>query len=132
MSEEVVVEVQGPLVFRIIHDKELGYLYANISINKRVSTSALREIITITHDPWRYLDGRGLVLDLSAWTNEGDVDVQAISRALEAKYKEILDGVKKIVDEAGEAAPAKKRRRKRGKRRGKRARRKRRSRKSKK
>lgn len=132
MSEEVVVEVQGPLVFRIIHDKELGYLYANISINKRVSTSALREIITITHDPWRYLDGRGLVLDLSAWTNEGDVDVQAISRALEAKYKEILDGVKKIVDEAGEAAPAKKRRRKRGRRRGRRARRKRRSRKSKK
>ncbi|MBP1448584.1 MAG: hypothetical protein JZD41_00990 [Thermoproteus sp.] len=132
MSEEVVVEVQGPLVFRIIHDKELGYLYANIPIDKRVSTSALREIITITHDPWRYLDGKGLVLDLSAWTNEGDIDVQAISRALEAKYKEILDSVKKIVDEAGKAAPAKKRRRKKGRRKGKRARRKRRGRKSKK
>ncbi|MFB6491148.1 MAG: hypothetical protein TU35_007935 [Thermoproteus sp. AZ2] len=128
MSEEVIAEVQGPLVFRIIYDKELGYLFANIPINKRISSSALREIMTITNDPWRYLDGVGLVLDLSAWAQEGDVDVQAIGKALEAKYKEILPVIKEVVDKV---QTVKKKKSKKRRKRKKASRRKRRSRKSK-
>ncbi|MEL9991169.1 MAG: hypothetical protein QXP98_08745 [Thermoproteus sp.] len=113
MSEEVLVEVQGPLTFRVVHDRALGYLYANIPVGKRLTREAVREIVTATHDPWRYVDGMGLVLDISAWTHEGDVDVQALSKALEAKYKEILDSIAKIVEEAGEAKRKTKKKKKR-------------------
>lgn len=113
MSEEIIAEVQGPLVFRIIYDKELGYLFANIPINKKISSSALREIMTITNDPWRYLDGMGLVLDISAWAQESEIDVQAIGKALEAKYKEILPAIKEVVDKAKESVKKKKKSRKR-------------------
>lgn len=117
---EVVAEIQGPLVFRIVHDKELGHLYAHIPVEKRLTQAVVREIVTATHDPWRYVDGMGLVLDISAWTNENDLDLQALSKALEAKYKEILDVVKKIIDEAGEAKP--RRRKKRGRKKKKKSR----------
>ncbi len=130
---EVIAEIQGSLVFRIVHDKELGYLYAHIPLEKRLTRAAVRDIITATHDPWRYVDGLGLILDISAWTNESELDPQALSRALEAKYKELLDVIKKIAEEARGAKP--KRKKKRGKKkrkRGKRSSSRKRSRKSKK
>jgi hypothetical protein len=108
---EVIVEIQGPLFFRLVHDKELGYLYAHIPVSKRLSGAVVREIRTATHDPWRYVEGVGLLLDISAWTNESDLDPQTIGKTLEAKYKEILDSIKKIIDEASEAKPKRKKRR---------------------
>jgi len=113
---EVIVEIQGPLVFRLVHDKELGYLYAQIPVGKRLPGAVVREIRTATHDPWRYVEGMGLLLDISAWTNESDLDPQTVGKALEAKYREILDAIKKIVDEAGEARSGRRRRRGRRKR----------------
>ncbi|MEZ0249130.1 MAG: hypothetical protein ABWJ97_07625 [Thermoproteus sp.] len=130
MSEEVLVELQGSLTFRVVHDKELGYLYAHIPVGKRLTRETVREIVTATHDPWRYVDGVGLVLDISAWTYEGDVDVQALSKVLEAKYKEILDSIAKMIEEAGEAKQ-KAKRKKRGKKRKKKAKKSKRSRKKK-
>lgn len=116
---EVIAEVQGPLVFRIVHDKELGYLYAQIPVDKKLTQAVVRDIITATHDPWRYVDGLGLILDISAWTGENELDLQAVSKALEAKYKEILDVIKKIVEEAREAKPRRKKKRSRKKKRKK-------------
>lgn len=120
MSQEVLAEVQGPLVFRIIYDRELDYLYCHIPIDKRITRNVVREISNITHDPWRYVEGLGLVLDLSAWASENGVDPRALGKMYEAKYREILDSVKKILDEAKETAGERKRKKKRTKRRSKR------------
>ena len=103
----------------VVEDPEVGHVFAVIPINGRVGPSTLREVREQTLDYWRYVEGVGLVLDLTAWRQEAGLTLEDLKNKLEGKYKEIIDEVYKLEDEGRrketETKKAKKKSRKRRK-----------------
>lgn len=83
----------GKLV--VEEDQETGHVYAVIPLQRKVPPAVLREIRELTMDPWRYVDGVGLVLDVTAWRREAEVTDEEVRSRFE-RYKEILGEVIKI------------------------------------
>lgn len=100
------------------HDPELDHVYAVIPLGRRPGRGALEEVRELTMDPWRYVDGLGLVLDLTAWYSQSNVSVEELRARLEGKYSELLSEILKVLESAeARRREEARRRRKRGKRR---------------
>ncbi|MEZ0319309.1 MAG: hypothetical protein ABWK05_04860 [Pyrobaculum sp.] len=102
----------------VVEDPEVGHVFAIIPINGRVSPATLREVREQTLDYWRYVEGVGLVLDLTAWWQESGMSLEDVKNKVEGKYKEIIDEVYKLVEESRDKeSKAKKSKKKRSKKR---------------
>jgi len=111
----VLKEIGKDKKILIFYDQELDYLGALVPFDKRIPPRILSEIREVTLDPWRYVDGVGLLLDISAWANESGTD-DALIQKLESKYNEILNQIYNLLERVAHSKKAKrKKRRKRRK-----------------
>lgn len=111
-----VLEITGEKGrLEVYEDPELGYVYAVIPYQKRISPVALREIREMTLDPWRYVEGVGLVLDITAWRQESGLTIEDVKAKIEGKYREVLDSVLQYLETAPAEKSAKKKKKKRAK-----------------
>lgn len=108
------------------HDPELDHLYAVIPLERRPGRGTLEGLRDLTMDPWRYVEGLGLVLDLSAWFGQSGLSAEELRARLEGKYGELAAEVARLLERAEEERrEAEKKRRRRRRRARRRARRKR-------
>ncbi len=110
---------RGKLV--VVEDPETGYVFALIPYEKKASPAVVRELREQTLDPWRYVDGVGFVLDITAWKNEASLSLEDVKNKVE-KYRGFIDQVFQILEKVAskEAEEKKKKaRKKRAKKRSK-------------
>jgi hypothetical protein len=81
-----VVGEKGKLM--VLEDSEIGHVFAVIPYGKKASPALIHALREQTLDPWRYVEGVGFVLDITAWKKRG--------RAIFGRYKE-QDGEVQIV-----------------------------------
>jgi len=104
---------RGKLV--VAEDPETGHVFAVIPYEKKAVPAVVRELREQTLDPWRYVDGVGFVLDITAWNNEASLSLEDVKNKVE-KYKGFIDQVFQMLEniaskEAEEKKSKKKKRR---------------------
>ncbi len=111
---------RGKLV--VAEDPETGHVFAVIPYEKKASPAVVRELREQTLDPWRYVDGVGFVLDITAWKNEASLSLEDVKNKAE-KYKGFIDQVFQMLENiASKEADEKKSKKKKKKTRKKKAR----------
>ncbi len=111
---------RGKLV--VAEDPETGHVFAVIPYEKKASPAVVRELREQTLDPWRYVDGVGFVLDITAWKNEASLSLEDVKNKVE-KYKGFIDQVFQMLENiASKEAEEKKSKKKKKKTRKKKAR----------
>jgi hypothetical protein len=111
---------RGKLV--VAEDPETGHVFAVIPYEKKASPAVVRELREQTLDPWRYIDGVGFVLDITAWKNEASLSLEDVKNKVE-KYKGFIDQVFQMLENiASKEAEEKKSKKKKKKTRKKKAR----------
>jgi hypothetical protein len=111
---------RGKLV--VAEDPETGHVFAVIPYEKKASPAVVRELREQTLDPWRYVDGVGFVLDITAWNNEASLSLEDVKNKVE-KYKGFIDQVFQMLENiASKEAEEKKSKKKKKKTRKKKAR----------
>jgi hypothetical protein len=111
---------RGKLV--VAEDPETGHVFAVIPYEKKASPAVVRELREQTLDPWRYVDGMGFVLDITAWKNEASLSLEDVKNKVE-KYKGFIDQVFQMLENiASKEADEKKSKKKKKKTRKKKAR----------
>ena len=111
---------RGKLV--VAEDPETGHVFAVIPYEKKAGPAVVRELREQTLDPWRYVDGVGFVLDITAWKNEASLSLEDVKNKVE-KYKGFIDQVFQMLENiASKEAEEKKSRKKKKKTRKKKAR----------
>jgi hypothetical protein len=111
---------RGKLV--VAEDPETGHVFAVIPYEKKASPAVVRELREQTLDPWRYVDGVGFVLDITAWKNEASLSLEDVKNKVE-KYKGFVDQVFQMLENiASKEAEEKKSKKKKKKTRKKKAR----------
>lgn len=126
-----ILEIQGQkgkLV--VVEDPEVGHVFAVIPYGKRATPTLIRELRERTLDPWRYVEGVGFVLDLTAWKSESQLGAEEIKNKVE-KYRETIDEVVQMLEEVSNRESEERKAKKKKKKRKKTAGRKRRKRRSK-
>ncbi|AET31953.1 hypothetical protein [Pyrobaculum ferrireducens] len=99
--DKVLFEVAGERgKVAVYEDSELGHVFAVMPFNGKVNPTILREVREMTLDPWRYVEGIGFLLDLTAWRQESQVDVDDIKNKVEGKYREIIDQIFQYLETA--------------------------------
>jgi hypothetical protein len=111
---------RGKLV--VAEDPETGHVFAVIPYEKKAGPAVVRELREQTLDPWRYVDGVGFVLDITAWKNEASLSLEDVKNKVE-KYKGFIDQVFQMLKSiASKEAEEKKSQKKKEKARKKKAR----------
>jgi hypothetical protein len=111
---------RGKLV--VAEDPETGHVFAVIPYEKKAGPAVVRELREQTLDPWRYVDGVGFVLDITAWKNEASLSLEDVKNKVE-KYKGFIDQVFQMLENiASKEAEGKKSKKKKKKTRKKKAR----------
>jgi hypothetical protein len=111
---------RGKLV--VAEDPETGHVFAVIPYEKKASPAVVRELREQTLDPWRYVDGVGFVLDITAWNNEASLSLEDVKNKVE-KYRGFIDQVFQMLENiASKEAEEKKSKKKKKKTRKKKAR----------
>ncbi|MEM4650913.1 MAG: hypothetical protein QW086_03715 [Pyrobaculum sp.] len=111
---------RGKLV--VAEDPETGHVFAVIPYEKKASPAVVRELREQTLDPWRYVDGVGFVLDITAWKNEASLSLEDVKNKVE-KYRGFIDQVFQMLENiASKEAEEKKSKKKKKKTRKKKAR----------
>jgi len=111
---------RGKLV--VAEDPETGHVFAVIPYEKKAVPAVVRELREQTLDPWRYVDGVGFVLDITAWKNEASLSLEDVKNKVE-KYKGFIDQVFQVLENiASKEAEEKKSKKKKKKTRKKKAR----------
>lgn len=111
---------RGKLV--VAEDPETGHVFAVIPYEKKAGPAVVRELREQTLDPWRYVDGVGFVLDITAWKNEASLSLEDVKNRVE-KYKGFIDQVFQMLENiASKEAEEKKSKKKKKKTRKKKAR----------
>ncbi len=111
---------RGKLV--VAEDPETGHVFAVIPYEKKAGPAVVRELREQTLDPWRYVDGVGFVLDITAWKNEASLSLEDVKNKVE-KYKGFIDQVFQMLENiASKKAEEKKSKKKKKKTRKKKAR----------
>ncbi len=104
---------RGKLV--VVENPETGHVFALIPYEKKASPAVVRELREQTLDPWRYVDGVGFVLDITAWKNEASLSLEDVKNKVE-KYRGLLDQMFQILENvATKEAEEKKRKKKKKK-----------------
>jgi hypothetical protein len=85
-----VVGEKGRLV--VMEDPETGHVFAVIPYEKKPSPAVVRELREQTLDPWRYVDGVGFVLDITAWRSESSLTMEDVKNKVE-KYRGLVDQI---------------------------------------
>lgn len=113
MLFEVVGE-KGKLM--VLEDSEIGHVLAVIPYGKKASPALIRELREQTLDPWRYVEGVGFVLDITAWKSEAALSLEDIKNKIE-KYKLFIDQIFQLLESATskESEEKKKKKKKTGK-----------------
>jgi hypothetical protein len=86
---------RGKLV--VAEDPETGHIFAVILYEKKAGPAVVRELREQTLDPWRYVDGVGFVLDITAWKNEASLSLEDVKNRVE-KYKGFIDQVFQMLE----------------------------------
>ena len=86
---------RGKLV--VAEDPETGHVFAVIPYEKKAGPAVVRELREQTLDPWRYVDGVGFVLDITAWKNEASLSLEDVKNKVE-KYKGFIDQVFQMLE----------------------------------
>jgi len=86
---------RGKLV--VAEDPETGHVFAVIPYEKKASPAVVRELREQTLDPWRYVDGVGFVLDITAWKNEALLSLEDVKNKVE-KYRGFIDQVFQMLE----------------------------------
>ena len=86
---------RGKLV--VAEDPETGHVFAVIPYEKKASPAVVRELREQTLDPWRYVDGVGFVLDITAWNNEASLSLEDVKNRVE-KYRGFIDQVFQMLE----------------------------------
>lgn len=86
---------RGKLV--VAEDPETGHVFAVIPYEKKASPAVVRELREQTLDPWRYVDGVGFVLDITAWNNEASLSLEDVKNKVE-KYRGFIDQVFQMLE----------------------------------
>lgn len=81
----------------VVEDSETGHVFALIPYEKKASPAVVRELREQTLDPWRYVDGVGFVLDITAWKNEASLSLEDVKNKVE-KYRGLLDQMFQILE----------------------------------
>lgn len=111
---------RGKLV--VAEDPETGHVFAVIPYEKKAGPAVVRELREQTLDPWRYVDGVGFVLDITAWKNEASLSLEDVKNRVE-KYRGFIDQVFQMLENiASKEAEEKKSKKKKKKTRKKKAR----------
>jgi hypothetical protein len=111
---------RGKLV--VAEDPETGHVFAVIPYEKKAGPAVVRELREQTLDPWRYVDGVGFVLDITAWKNEASLSLEDVKNKVE-KYRGFIDQVFQMLENiASKETEEKKSRKKKKKTRKKKAR----------
>jgi hypothetical protein len=111
---------RGKLV--VAEDPETGHVFAVIPYEKKAGPAVVRELREQTLDPWRYVDGVGFVLDITAWNNEASLSLEDVKNKVE-KYRGFIDQVFQMLENiASKEAEEKKSKKKKKKTRKKKAR----------
>jgi len=101
---------RGKLV--VAEDPETGHVFAVIPYEKKAGPAVVRELREQTLDPWRYVDGVGFVLDITAWKNEASLSLEDVKNKVE-KYRGFIDQVFQMLENiASKEAEQKKSRKK--------------------
>ncbi len=104
---------RGKLV--VVENPETGHVFALIPYEKKASPAVVRELREQTLDPWRYVDGVGFVLDITAWKNEASLSLEDVKNKVE-KYRGLIDQIFQILENvATKEAEEKKRKKKKKK-----------------
>jgi len=111
---------RGKLV--VAEDPETGHVFAVIPYEKKAGPAVVRELREQTLDPWRYVDGVGFVLNITAWKNEASLSLEDVKNKVE-KYRGFIDQVFQMLENiASKEAEEKKSKKKKKKTRKKKAR----------
>jgi len=86
---------RGKLV--VAEDPETGHVFAVIPYERKASPAVVRELREQTLDPWRYVDGVGFVLDITAWNNEASLSLEDVKNKVE-KYRGFIDQVFQMLE----------------------------------
>jgi hypothetical protein len=86
---------RGKLV--VAEDPETGHVFAVIPYEKKAGPAVVRELREQTLDPWRYVDGVGFVLDITAWKNEALLSLEDVKNKVE-KYRGFIDQVFQMLE----------------------------------
>jgi len=113
---QVLFEVageRGRLV--VLEDSEIGHVFAVIPYEKKANPALIRELREQTLDPWRYVEGVGFVLDITAWKGEAALSLEDIKNKVE-KYKMSIDQIFQVLESvASKEAEEKKKKKKKKK-----------------
>jgi hypothetical protein len=108
-----VVGERGRLV--VLEDSEIGHVFAVIPYEKKANPALIRELREQTLDPWRYVEGVGFVLDITAWKGEAALSLEDIRNKVE-KYKMSIDQIFQVLESvASKEAEEKKKKKKKKK-----------------
>lgn len=108
-----VVGERGRLV--VLEDSEIGHVFAVIPYEKKANPALIRELREQTLDPWRYVEGVGFVLDITAWKGEAALSLEDIKNKVE-KYKMSIDQIFQVLESvASKEAEEKKKKKKKKK-----------------
>lgn len=120
---QVLLELAGERGNLVVaEDPETGHVFAVIPYEKKAVPAVVRELREQTLDPWRYVDGVGFVLDITAWKNEASLSLEDVKNKVE-KYKGFIDQVFQMLENiASKEAEEKKSKKKKKKTRKKKAR----------
>jgi len=106
----------------VAEDPETGHVFAVIPYEKKAGPAVVRELREQTLDPWRYVDGVGFVLNITAWRNEASLSLEDVKNKVE-KYRGFIDQVFQMLENiASKEAEEKKSKKKKKKTRKKKAR----------
>jgi hypothetical protein len=95
---QVLLELAGERGRLVVaEDPETGHVFAVIPYDKKASPAVVRELREQTLDPWRYVDGVGFVLDITAWNNEASLSLEDVKNKVE-KYKGFIDQVFQMLE----------------------------------
>jgi hypothetical protein len=92
-----VVGEKGKLM--VLEDPEIGHVFAVIPYGKKASPALIRALREQTLDPWRYVEGVGFVLDITAWKSEAALSLEDIKNKME-KYKSFIDQIFQLLENA--------------------------------
>jgi protein-disulfide isomerase len=104
-----VVGEKGKLI--VLEDSEIGHVFAVIPYGKKASPALIRALREQTLDPWRYVEGIGFVLDITAWKSEAALSLEDIKNKIE-KYKSFIDQIFQLLESATSKSEEKKKKRK--------------------
>jgi len=95
----------------VLEDSEIGHVLAVIPYGEKANPALIRALREQTLDPWRYVEGVGFVLDITAWKSEAAPSLEDIKSKME-RYKLSIDQIFQLLENAASKSKEKKKKRK--------------------